>query len=784
MKTMIPLYRISSIILLACICSLLRAQTAADKAVVASPNASEIGRFGAVPVGLFTGTMQTDVPIYELGNSNISVPISLKYSSNGFTVDKVSSTVGYDWSLDAGGVINHYVRGDVGGRGFDSYTHNVRDYTTQASKTDLEKYYFLLNYDPVDMFTFSLPGASGSFYLDNNGKPVVIKKGDNLSITFDTNTRQFTVKTANGVQYVFADYVGVPMQGFECWYLSTIKHPSGDHIDFTYSPVKSFILGVLNREVYYPFEDPENHLGSEYSNEYMSSRNCADRYLERIDFQGVGSVVFTNSYNRSDSEREPKVDEIAALDAQGGTVRKVKLNYSFIQSSSLYDYHLKGNDYAAGYLYHKYRMFLNKVDFNDNNGTKVYSYAFDYNDLNNLPCRHSYSKDYWGYFNGERNTDLFNASDYDWLTPTFNNSTRYYYELIDLISSGKTSSAPWCKRSPNYNFSQKGMLSRISYPTSGYSLIYYEGHGVNGQVGGCRVARVETFPAGNVTPEVKVYKYPDAMINYDPSIYKDAGFVFHSYWYTKDCSTPETPTNVYAYYVKLSPYLQDNFTTGGYHLSYTKVEILNGANGENGSEEHEFYAVPQQTAISIAGFPVTTLWKRSNTDLFNGTPTRDAYKKNNVVQKEIVYNYDFSNTKYQEPLVCNNVNYYENGLKNIYLYDAMCTDLSEVQKLDFYNVSMYYLYSNFPYLKSKKETIVDDNANAIVTETFYDYSDAPYTSQNKMQPGSGTLFVYVCDGDGAPTTLDNDSLFIMVYDGPFAGYSNSGIPHGDIKIES
>ena len=115
MKSMQLHSRRSGIILVALLCMLsdLRGQTA-EKAVVVSPNASEIGRFGAVPVGLFTGTMQTDVPIYELGNANIKVPISLRYSSNGFTVDKVSSTVGYDWSLDAGGVINHYVRGDVG----------------------------------------------------------------------------------------------------------------------------------------------------------------------------------------------------------------------------------------------------------------------------------------------------------------------------------------------------------------------------------------------------------------------------------------------------------------------------------------------------------------------------------------------------------------------------------------------------------------------------------------------------------------------------------------------
>lgn len=725
---MISLYKKTSIILLVLACNLspLRAQTLADKAVIASPNASEIGRFGAVPVGLFTGTMQQDVPIYELGNANISVPIGLKYSSNGFSVDKVASTVGYDWSLDAGGVISHYING-----GLDSYTLNNRDYTTQSNKTDLEKYYFLKNFDPADIFTFSLPGISGSFYLDNNGKPVVIKKGDNLSVTFNTNTYQFTIKTADGTQYIFADFVPVQnLGGFESWYLSSIKHPSGDHIDFTYSPVKSFVVGLLNREVYFPINDPENHLGSQYSNEYMSSRVAADRYVERIDLAGVGAVVFTNSYNRSDSQNEPKVDEITVLDEQGNTIRKVKLNYTFAQSSSQYDYHLNGNDYAAGYLYHKYRMFLNKVEFNDNAGSKVYSYSFQYNDLGNLPCRHSYSKDFWGYFNGKPNTDILNSSDYYWLAGKF--SENVYSSLASLIVSG--SSGSYCDRSADFTFSQKGMLSRVTYPTSGYSQIYYEGHKneQNGQVGGCRVARVETFASDNGTPEVKVYKYPQVMTNYNPTFYnKDQEFVFHDFYYTSHCWTFTNPSAETAHYIQLSPYLQDNFTTGGYHLSYTKVQILNGANGENGSEEHEFWAVPQQISNPLQGLPVTTPLKRSNTDLFNGTPTRVAHKKNNLVQKEVIYNYDFSNTKHRESVVCNSVNYYENAVK---WSEAKadntpfgCFELSEKQKLDYYNVSMYFLFSNFPYLKSKKETIVDDNGNAITTETFYEYCDSPYT---------------------------------------------------------
>src|ERR1035437_4652215 len=138
-----------------------------DRVITTSPNAAENGRFGVVPVGLFTGAIQNEVPIYELGNSNLKLPISLQYSSNGFTVDKTASTVGYDWSLNAGGVISHYVNGTS-----DQPGRILNDFGSLTNYTDEQKYDWLNHdYNPVDMFSFTLPGHSGSFYLDKNGSP-------------------------------------------------------------------------------------------------------------------------------------------------------------------------------------------------------------------------------------------------------------------------------------------------------------------------------------------------------------------------------------------------------------------------------------------------------------------------------------------------------------------------------------------------------------------------------------------------------------------------------------
>ena len=63
-----------------------------------SPTAAELGKYGLSRINLSTGAMVTSVPIYTLKTANLSVPITLNYSSNGVKVDQIASNVGMNWS--------------------------------------------------------------------------------------------------------------------------------------------------------------------------------------------------------------------------------------------------------------------------------------------------------------------------------------------------------------------------------------------------------------------------------------------------------------------------------------------------------------------------------------------------------------------------------------------------------------------------------------------------------------------------------------------------------------
>ena len=76
-----------------------------------SPNASDLGQYGDVPVSLYTGAPDISIPIYKIEECGIPLDISLHYDGSGVKMNSVPGWVGQNWSLDAGGVITRTERG-------------------------------------------------------------------------------------------------------------------------------------------------------------------------------------------------------------------------------------------------------------------------------------------------------------------------------------------------------------------------------------------------------------------------------------------------------------------------------------------------------------------------------------------------------------------------------------------------------------------------------------------------------------------------------------------------
>ncbi len=170
-----------------------------------TPNSANFSLYTDVPVSLYTGTPAIEIPIYQIKEPGITIPISLDYHLSSVRVHNRPSWVGLGWSLSAGGHISRQVHGKMdemkhkpmhifAGQetGFYSnYTKLAGSDSEWSSPIRLQQYAneYVLTTTPMpeamaDEFNFSFLGYSGQFYRTHDGQWKVISDTD-IKVEFD-----------------------------------------------------------------------------------------------------------------------------------------------------------------------------------------------------------------------------------------------------------------------------------------------------------------------------------------------------------------------------------------------------------------------------------------------------------------------------------------------------------------------------------------------------------------------------------------------------------------------
>ncbi|MCQ2115101.1 MAG: RHS repeat-associated core domain-containing protein [Bacteroidales bacterium] len=257
---------------------------------VTSPEVSGLGEYGKVPVSLYTGIPNISIPLHEAKFGKYSLPISADYHLGSVRPNDPPGCLGLGWSLAADFSISRSVRGVCDetrsrgasvGNGYYWHTgdmHDVVDDPTlfagitrdhlSGSSVDDDSWYEL----SADEFSFTLPGCSGNFYLNENGGWTVVCDRDvkvefNPSNGFadcsDLTSRipgidrwegrrykdcffiRFTLVADDGVRYTFG---GVDATDFSipyysrsngeivatAWHLKRIETPEGYTVSYDY----------------------------------------------------------------------------------------------------------------------------------------------------------------------------------------------------------------------------------------------------------------------------------------------------------------------------------------------------------------------------------------------------------------------------------------------------------------------------------------------------------------------------------------------------------------------
>ncbi len=462
-------------------CTTIDAQNSPNlKTVVApSPNASALGKYGEIPVGLYTGIANISVPIYTVKGRELEVPISLNYHAGGVRVEEIASWVGIGWSLNAGGVITRTIRGGPDDRGgfvtnYVNTTNYAKTYylnqsaasslqindgnVATADVSAINGYMSNIVDGEPDLYYFNFGKYSGSFFMNQSGQFVVSSlQALRIQYNFDASGafKQWILTTPDGVQYIFGTSADGTRTALESnsngapwpiattgWYLEDICSPHADTVSFNYTNI-SYSYNSRSSEVVnvpitgadgaFPFRDFK-----------IGLNNMVVPRLTSIS-SANGTVNFAAGAARTDLPGEATLGNISI--------------YNKVKSSTLLEKWQFFYDYSTG------RLTLDSLQQLSPDGTvKGQGYQFAYNptvlpnpDPNQLYIN---SQDLWGYYNGVSNT-VFPQS-YTVLTP-------YITSMVTVNGAD---------RHTDSNMMQAGVLTKITYPTGGYSKFDYQANTV------------------------------------------------------------------------------------------------------------------------------------------------------------------------------------------------------------------------------------------------------------------------------------------------------------------
>lgn len=521
-----------------------------DKPYIPSWDTYEFMKYGNVGASLYTGTINYSVPIYMYEDEDFNFGISADYATNGFRVNHKSGYLGHGWALSSPGMITREIRGlsddqsktiiAKGGSGCQLYgydktppgylkrdvvVHHVGNMAFTAMVGADGNCY---DAQP-DMYRFNFCGHSGSFrYLPSaDGKSYMFfdcqSKSQSLKIESFTNSG-IVIVDGQGFRYSFSvgeytkgtysDAVGALLEKrIRQWNLQKITAPNGRTVEFIYSYIsESGGLGKSEHKVEYTpslsysfsyYAGTNEGYGSQdasiYESDNFSTRlmgiKFADGTYARIDYiEGVKelSYKFPNGETQDAFGDNRKIKSITIYSSDGRPFKKAAFSYLTVGGNSKRENRL---------------TFLKSIDIS---GQGVFS--FEYNPMAAYPPLGTIKSDHWGYYNGESG---------GFATKNLLSNLQFDAEYNEHYTSN-------FRRNPDFQSALSGTLSKICYPTGGFSNISYESHDCsrkvvrtsatlfcptlvdlphNENVGGVRVGQVTTFlPDGSPSDTVN-YSY-------------------------------------------------------------------------------------------------------------------------------------------------------------------------------------------------------------------------------------------------------------------------------------
>ena len=424
-----------------------------------SPNTASLGKYGDIPISLYTGIPNISIPLYEIKDGDLSLPVSLSYHAAGVKVEEIPSSVGLGWTLNATGIVGRSVRG---------LPDELANWQPQPSNNTIENiaatgnvYQLAQDVDmqyrdgEADLYYYNFSTQSGKFFYDQAGGTHTYPS-KNIAISSITNG--WRIVTEGGTVYSFTKQEDISSSGCvegedqivpTAWYLTSIKSSDGKReITFTYESVWIVSQTLLGQKKYYSLNGAAGCLTSPLP--CLGTNQSRTHRLTRIDFSD-GYLKFNYNNVRCDLVDDKSLDLIEIYTKSNTLVKKFSFAYSYF-----------GNNADGVNRVTENNKRLKLVSLTEQGSTTLKPpYLFEYNESIELPSRISYAQDHWGYYNGKNNNPDLIAT---FTTPVF---------------SGSLIAFPGADRKADASKTQAAILTKVKFPTGGETLFTYENNTVS-----------------------------------------------------------------------------------------------------------------------------------------------------------------------------------------------------------------------------------------------------------------------------------------------------------------
>ncbi len=455
------------------------------------PDMPSIARLKEVSMptpSLVTGAVEFEEPLYTLTAEDFSLPLTLRYRSNGIKPDDDPYPLGLGWSMSPGLRITRSIRGRADGD-FPFFDGDMKNPTYEQMLSSVARYHYYNEQDirhqinridsEHDIFYIFLPETTLTL-INTDGRFIGVNC-DEYKITAKTDFSKIEVVSPTGIIYRFSKdgqiaTIDGKSHNLE-WLLYEIELNSGNKIKFTWDLTFHKI-------------------------------NTLSRYTSRLSYRSMDTSVDSDGTTSSPfltTSLHKDIVQISYLDCN--------INFNYKKPNFYYGSILKNIDiiwltnkiFSIGFEYsdlpnnaERLPVLLNQIN-HYSDGKYIFTY---------YPEESSRGVDRWGFYNGEETTK---------------------YNLPEMeFQSALTKSKNYRIYGRSFEISEKHMKSNllrsVQYPTGGKAVWNYEIHEFNPieeskefstyigndrleKGGGLRVSSIMLYQSETDTPRIRSYSY-------------------------------------------------------------------------------------------------------------------------------------------------------------------------------------------------------------------------------------------------------------------------------------